>query len=122
LRDEDIHSWHLDPGITWSGGAIHNQTPLLVNTVGSYDHRPDAHCAIPNLYFGGDHVRNHIDLATMEGANESGRAAANAILDSADDPSPRAQIFPLVSLPAFAAAKAVDADRFRAGLPHLLDG
>ncbi|MGW0639542.1 hydroxysqualene dehydroxylase [Nocardia salmonicida] len=122
LRDEDIHSWHLDPGITWSGGAIHNQTPLLVNTVGSYDHRPEAHCAIPNLYFGGDHVRNHIDLATMEGANESGRAAANAILDSADDPSPRAQIFPLVSLPAFAAAKAVDADRFRAGLPHLLDG
>ncbi|MGW0324146.1 hydroxysqualene dehydroxylase [Nocardia sp. NPDC003183] len=122
LRDEDIHSWHLDPGITWSGTTIHNETPLLVNTVGSYDNRPDAHCAIPNLYFGGDHVRHHIDLATMEGANESGRAAANAILDAADDPSPRAQIFPLVSLPAFAAAKAIDADRFRAGLPHLLDG
>ncbi|PWV78951.1 uncharacterized protein with NAD-binding domain and iron-sulfur cluster [Nocardia neocaledoniensis] len=122
LRAEDIHSWHLDPGITWSGDGIHNATPLLVNTVGSYDHRPEAHCAIPNLYFGGDHVRSHIDLATMEGANESGRAAANAILDAADDPSPRAQIFPLVSLPAFAAAKALDADRFRAGLPHLLDG
>ncbi|MFE7717723.1 FAD-dependent oxidoreductase [Nocardia rhizosphaerihabitans] len=122
LRDEDIHSWHLDPGITWSGGGIHNETPLLVNTVGSYDNRPDAHCAIPNLYFGGDHVRSHIDLATMEGANESGRAAANAILDAADDPAPRAQIFPLVSPPAFAAAKAIDADRFRAGLPHLLDG
>ncbi|MEV0333385.1 FAD-dependent oxidoreductase [Nocardia sp. NPDC050717] len=122
LRAEDIHSWHLDPGITWSGDGIHNATPLLVNTVGSYDHRPDAHCAIPNLYFGGDHVRSHIDLATMEGANESGRAAANAVLDAADDPSPRAQIFPLVSLPAFAAAKALDADRFRAGLPHLLDG
>ncbi|GGN82532.1 hydroxysqualene dehydroxylase [Nocardia rhizosphaerihabitans] len=122
LRGEDIHSWHLDPGITWSGGGIHNETPLLVNTVGSYDNRPDAHCAIPNLYFGGDHVRSHIDLATMEGANESGRAAANAILDAADDPAPRAQIFPLVSPPAFAAAKAIDADRFRAGLPHLLDG
>ncbi|MGW4632068.1 hydroxysqualene dehydroxylase [Nocardia sp. NPDC004415] len=121
LRDEDIHSWHLDPGITWSGGGIHNATPLLVNTVGSYDHRPDAHCAIPNLYFGGDHVRSHIDLATMEGANESGRAAANAILDAADDPAPRATCFPLVELPAFAAAKALDADRFRAGLPHLLD-
>lgn len=122
LRGEDIHSWHLDPGITWSGGGIRNETPLLVNTVGSYDNRPEAHCAIPNLYFGGDHVRSHIDLATMEGANESGRAAANAILDAADDPAPRAQIFPLVSPPAFAAAKAIDADRFRAGLPHLLDG
>ncbi|APE35155.1 FAD-dependent oxidoreductase [Nocardia mangyaensis] len=122
LREEDIHSWHLDPGITWSGGAIHNATPLLVNTVGSYDNRPDAHCAIPNLFFGGDHVRSHIDLATMEGANESGRAVANAILDAADDPAPRAPILPLVSLPVFDAAKAIDADRFRAGLPHLLDG
>ncbi|KAF0844837.1 hydroxysqualene dehydroxylase [Nocardia caishijiensis] len=121
LRDEDIHSWHLDPGITWSADGIHNATPLLVNTVGSYDNRPEAHCAIPNLYFGGDHIRSHIDLATMEGANESGRAAANAVLDSADDPGSRATRFPLVDLPVFAGAKAVDADRFRAGLPHLLD-
>ncbi|MFE3542624.1 FAD-dependent oxidoreductase [Nocardia sp. NPDC059177] len=121
LRDEDIHSWHLDPGITWSSDGIHNATPLLVNTVGSYDNRPDAHCAIPNLYFGGDHIRSHIDLATMEGANESGRAAANAVLDSAGDPGSRASCFTLVDLPVFAGAKAVDADRFRAGLPHLLD-
>src|SRR5690606_8933080 len=80
LHADAIHSWHLDPGISWSGGTTHNETPLLVNTVGSYQHRPDAHCAIPNLFFGGDHVRTNIDLATMEGANEAGRAAANAIL------------------------------------------
>ncbi|MCP2289754.1 FAD-dependent oxidoreductase [Nocardia amikacinitolerans] len=122
LRDEDVHSWHLDPGITWRGGAIDNATPLLVNTVGSYDHRPDAHCAVPNLFFGGDHVRSNIDLATMEGANESGRAAANAIMDAADDPAPRAPIFPLVSLPIFDQAKRIDAERYRAGLPHVLDG
>ncbi|MGI5218208.1 hydroxysqualene dehydroxylase [Nocardia sp. CA-290969] len=121
LRDEDVHSWHLDPGISWSGGSTHNETPLLVNTVGSYDHRPHAHCAIPNLFFGGDHVRSHIDLATMEGANESGRNAANAIIDTADDPAPHAPVFPLVALPAFEAAKKIDADRFRAGLPHILD-
>jgi len=121
LRDEDVHSWHLDPGITWNGGAIDNATPLLVNTVGSYADRPYSHCAIPNLFFGGDHVRNHIDLATMEGANESGRTAANAIMDAADDPGSRAPVFPLVRLPIFEAAKAVDADRYRAGLPHLLD-
>lgn len=121
LRDEDIHSWHLDPGVSWSGGTAHNETPLLVNTVGSYDHRPYAHCAIPNLFFGGDHVRSHIDLATMESANESGRNAANAIIDAAGDPAPHAEVFPLVALPAFEAAKQIDADRFRAGLPHLLD-
>ncbi|MBF6399000.1 FAD-dependent oxidoreductase [Nocardia cyriacigeorgica] len=121
LHADAIHSWHLDPGISWSGGTTHNETPLLVNTVGSYQHRPDAHCAIPNLFFGGDHVRTNIDLATMEGANEAGRAAANAILDAAGDPAPRAVIHPLVELPIFAAAKQLDADRFRAGLPHVLD-
>ncbi|WP_280215588.1 hydroxysqualene dehydroxylase [Nocardia cyriacigeorgica] len=121
LHADAIHSWHLDPGISWSGGTTHNETPLLVNTVGSYQHRPDAHCAIPNLFFGGDHVRTNIDLATMEGANEAGRAAANAILDAAGDPAPRAVIHPLVELPIFAAAKRLDADRFRAGLPHVLD-
>jgi uncharacterized protein with NAD-binding domain and iron-sulfur cluster len=122
LRDEDIHSWHLDPGLTWSGGATHNETPLLVNTVGSWDWRPNATSAIPNLFFGGDHVRTHIDLPTMEAANESGRAAANGVMDAAGDPGGRAGIFPLVNLPIFDAAKKIDADRFRAGLPHLLDG
>ena len=120
LRDEDLASWHLDPGLTWSGGAAHNETPLLVNTIGSYDHRPEAHCAIGNLFFGGDHVRSHIDLATMEGANESGRAAANAIMDAAGDPGPRAGIFPMVEPPEFEPFKQVDAARYRAGLPHIM--
>ncbi|WP_280451414.1 hypothetical protein, partial [Nocardia cyriacigeorgica] len=55
--------------------------------------------------------------ATMDGANEAGRAAANPILHAAGDPAPRAVIHPLVELPIFAAAKRLDADRFRAGLP-----
>ncbi|MEV6279035.1 FAD-dependent oxidoreductase [Nocardia sp. NPDC051832] len=121
LHDADIHFWHLDPGVSWSGGGIHNETPLLVNTVGSYDKRPHAHCAIPNLFFGGDHVRSHIDLATMESANESGRAITNAVLDAAGDPAPRVTIHPLVSLPVFEPLKQLDADRFRRGLPHVMD-
>ncbi|MGN2637634.1 hydroxysqualene dehydroxylase [Nocardia takedensis] len=120
LRDGDVHSWHLDPGVSWSGGVTHNETPLLVNTVGSYDHRPTAHCAIENLFFGGDHVRNVIDLATMEGANESGRSVANAVMDAAGDSAGRAAIFPAVQPAEFAALRAVDRDRYRAGLPHLL--
>jgi len=121
LRDEDIHSWHLDPGVTWSDGTTHNETPLLVNTIGSYDNRPTAHSAIPNLFFGGDHVRNNIDLATMEGANESGRSVANAILDAAGDSAPRAAIFPMVAPAEFEPFKRIDSDRYRAGLPHVLD-
>ncbi|WP_329089905.1 hypothetical protein OG979_36450 [Actinomadura citrea] len=43
----------------------------------------------------GDYVRTHVDLATMEGANESGRAAVNALLDG---------------------LKKLDAQRYRSGL------
>ncbi|MFE6857827.1 FAD-dependent oxidoreductase [Nocardia sp. NPDC057668] len=120
LRDEDIHSWFLDPGVHWDGGAAVNDTPLLVNTAGSYDHRPTSHCGIENLFFAGDHVRTHIDLATMEGANESGRTAANAILDAAADNAARAPIYPLFAPPIFEPLKQLDAQRYRAGLPHVL--
>ncbi|WP_067677720.1 hypothetical protein [Nocardia miyunensis] len=65
-------------------------------------------------------MRTHIDLATMEGANESGRAAANAIVDAAGDPGPRAGIFPLVEPPELEPFKQLDAARYRAGLPHIL--
>jgi uncharacterized protein with NAD-binding domain and iron-sulfur cluster len=82
LRDEELVSWHLDPGITWEP-AISNATPLMVNTADSYRHRPTADATISNFFIGGDHVRTNIDLATMEGANESGRRVANAILDAA---------------------------------------
>ncbi|RMI31496.1 FAD-dependent oxidoreductase [Nocardia stercoris] len=123
LRKQDIHSWFLDPGVRFDAdGTTGNDTPLLVNTIGSWDNRPEATCAVPNLFFAGDHVRTHIDLATMEGANESGRAAANGVLDAAGDSATRATIFPLFAPPVFDPLKQLDADRYRAGLPHLLDG
>ncbi|MEO9329863.1 hydroxysqualene dehydroxylase [Gordonia aurantiaca] len=121
LRSEDIVTWSLDPGITWSGNRTFNATPLMVNTKGSYENRPNAYTKIPNLFIGGDHVRSNIDLATMEGANESGRRVTNAIIAAADSPAPSAQIFPLWELPLLEPLKQLDRDRYRAGLPHILD-
>src|SRR5262249_16987696 len=37
--------------------------------------------AIHNLFLAGDYVQNDMDLATMEGANETARRAVNAILE-----------------------------------------
>ncbi|RJO73318.1 FAD-dependent oxidoreductase [Nocardia panacis] len=121
IRDEDLLGWHLDPGITWGAAGIANATPLLVNVAGTYRHRPDAATEIPNLFLCGDHLRTNIDLATMEGANEAGRRAANAILDAAGDSGSRAAIFPLWELPAFDALKDLDRERYRAGQPHLME-
>ena len=123
LPKNAIHSWFLDPGIEWDPrrGRNTNRTPLLINTVGSWADRPAATTRIPNLFLAGDYVRTDIDLATMEGANESARRASNAILDSWGSKQSRAETFRLYDPPEFAALKAVDARLFAAGLPNALD-
>ena len=84
LTDDMIDSWHLDPAIKWHPARQRNSNdePLLVNTVGTWEKRPTAKTEIPNLFLAGDYVQTDVDLATMEGANESGRAAVNALLEA----------------------------------------
>ncbi|TDB90372.1 FAD-dependent oxidoreductase [Actinomadura sp. 7K534] len=123
LPDDLVHSWFLDPAISWdaSAGRNSNDEPLMVNTVGSWQKRPHPRTEVPNLFLAGDYVRTSVDLATMEGANESGRAAVNALLDAADSPAERAQIWPLYQPPELDGLKEIDAHRFRTGRPNLFD-
>jgi uncharacterized protein with NAD-binding domain and iron-sulfur cluster len=94
---------------------------LLINTAGSLDNRPHAATAIPNLFLAADYVRCDVDLATMEGANEAGREAANAILDAAGSGAPRVPIGTLWEAPTWDHAKDIDEQRYRASQPNLLD-
>ncbi|QFG24230.1 FAD-dependent oxidoreductase [Actinomadura sp. WMMB 499] len=123
LPDDMVHSWFLDPAITWdpSAGGNVNDEPLMVNTVGSWAKRPEARTAIPNLFLAGDYVRTSVDLATMEGANESGRAAVNALLDAADSAAERVEMWKLHRPPELDGLKDLDARRFRAGRPNVFD-
>ncbi|NEA29135.1 hydroxysqualene dehydroxylase [Actinomadura bangladeshensis] len=123
LPDDLLHSWFLDPAISWnpSTGRNANDEPLMVNTVGSWKNRPAPQTKIPNLFMAGDYVRTGIDLATMEGANESGRAAVNALLDAAGSPATRAKVWPLYQPPELDGLKDLDARRYRAGQPNLFD-
>lgn len=120
LDENDVVSWFIDPGLHWGTGGIANDTPLLINTVGSWANRPDARTAIPNLFLSGDYVRTDIDLATMESANESARAAVTALLEAADSPAAPPSLYRLHEPPELEPARRIDADRYRAGLPHLL--
>lgn len=122
IVDDALVSWYLDPaiGIT-PGQATTNDEPLLINTVGSWEHRPDAATGIPNLFLASDYVRTDIDLATMEAANEAGRAATNAILERSDSPAAPARMFHLFQHPELLALRELDAQRYRLGLPHALD-
>lgn len=80
LRDEDRLGSRLDANVTFTAEGARNSSPLLVHPPGSWNSRPEARSAIVNLMFAADYVRTTTDLATMEGANEAARLAANAIL------------------------------------------
>jgi uncharacterized protein with NAD-binding domain and iron-sulfur cluster len=121
--EDVVHSWFLDPGVQWdpAAGRNSNQTPLLVNTVGTWEKRPTSRTAVPNLFLAGDYVQTNIDLATMEGANESARTAVNALLDAAGSGAERAETYQLYRSPALEAVKQTDALLYRAGQPNALD-
>lgn len=123
LRDDNVHSWFLDPAIAWdpAAGVNTNEEELLVNTVSSWEKRPDAVTGVPNLFLAGDYVRTDVDLATMEGANESARVAVNALLDVAAPNAEKAQTYRLYDPPEFEAFKAADAQLYAAGLPNAFD-
>ena len=120
LRDEDLHSWFLDPDIEndpTRPGFLRNVEPLLVNLVDTWALRPEATTAIPNLFLASDYVRTHTDLATMEGANEAARRAVNGLLDAVKFDGPRCEIWPLHEPEILAPWRLYDAQRYESGLP-----
>ncbi|WP_183094632.1 hydroxysqualene dehydroxylase [Nocardioides stalactiti] len=123
LPDDVLHSWFLDPAIKWDPVSRRNSNdePLLINTVDSWDKRPTARTAIPNLFMAGDFCKTNIDLATMEGANESGRQAANAIAEEASAPGTPAKIYQLHRPKEWEALKIVDKQLYKAGQKNLFD-
>lgn len=121
LPDSIRHSSFLDPGIRETGSGLANDTPLFVNTIGSYRYRPDSKTSIGNLFLAGDYVRTDINLATMESANESGRQAVNALLDAAGVTGGRVPIQTLYQPPELDGLKRIDAARYAVGLPNVFD-
>lgn len=119
LDEANIHSWFLDSDIVLPNpsGAV-NLEPLLINTAGSWQYRPEAATAIENFYLAADFVRTHTDLATMEGANEAGRRAVNAILERTASTEPRCHVWPLHEPLLLLPLREYDLVRFKLGLPH----
>ncbi|TVT33929.1 hypothetical protein FNH05_26860, partial [Amycolatopsis rhizosphaerae] len=121
LPDSIIQSTFIDPAITGlATPGVADDEPLLINTPGSWNLRPEATTALPNLYLAADYVRSDVNLATMEGANEAGRKAANAIIQRSGG-SGSATLFGLYQPNEFAAIFAADDTRYDAGLPNAFD-
>jgi uncharacterized protein with NAD-binding domain and iron-sulfur cluster len=124
LDDSMLHSWYLDEAITEADGALRNDEPFLMNSIGSWDLRPEASTALGNLFLAADYVRTYsnVDFATMETANEAGRRAVTALLKAAGAAdAPPVATYDRYELPEFAQAKAIDRERWKQGLAHILD-
>lgn len=98
LADANLADWFLDPSIVFPNptGAT-NLEPLMINTAGSWEYRPEASVPdVSNLFLAADYVRTWTDLATMESANEAARRAVNAILDAVGwESDDRCELYPL---------------------------
>ena len=117
LKDEQLHSWSLDPSISREEGTTANEEPLLVNLVDTWKLRPEAVSQIPNLFLASDYVRTHTDLATMEAANEAARRAVNGILDAVGSDAARCGVWQLHEPEIFAPSRELDFIRYTQGLP-----
>jgi uncharacterized protein with NAD-binding domain and iron-sulfur cluster len=95
LRARDVIGQHIDDDVHFGPTPRDNRSPLLIHPPGSWSMRPAVVTAYDNLALAGDYVQNPMDLATMEGANATGRMAANRLLDAAaHDPHDRAMVVP----------------------------
>lgn len=120
LHEANILAWHLDPAISFptpgSPDSAVNAEPLLINTIGSWEHRPDAVTGLDNFFVASDYVQTHTDLATMEGANEAARRAVNGILKASGSRERRCDVWELEEPAIFAPLKAYDRLRYELGL------
>jgi len=62
-------------------GKLKTTNPKWVNTLDTYKYRPETITGIPNLLLGGAHCNTTTDIWSMEGAVESGKAAAEKIIN-----------------------------------------
>ncbi|AHG03119.1 phytoene dehydrogenase [Halobacterium sp. DL1] len=118
LPDEARVSHFLDPALGQGEGGLTNDAPLVINTVGSLRHRPEAGTEAENFVLAADYVRVETDLATMEAANEAGRRAANAVLSRSRVHARPCEVWGLDEPAVFDPLKRQDRLRYELGLPH----
>jgi 15-cis-phytoene desaturase len=119
LQDGNLLRWFMDPDVGFPNPTtVTNLEPLMINTSGSLQYRPEARTEIPNLFLASDYVKTYTDVACMEAANEAARRAVNGVLDHAGSAAPRASVWPLGEPDYFQPLIEYDRLRFGLGLPH----
>jgi 15-cis-phytoene desaturase len=96
FRPGDIMGWHIDDDVLLCDArknVLGQRHPLMVHPPGIYSARPDAVSGISGLSLAGEYLRTSVDLATMEGATESGKMAARQALQALGHSTPHVELF-----------------------------
>jgi 15-cis-phytoene desaturase len=121
IKDANLVAWFLDPDIQFPNpSAAVNAEPLLINTAGSFQYRPEAQVELENFFVASDYVRTYTDIACMEAANEAARRAVNCLLAASGSTAPQAQLWPLEEPAFLKPIQEIDRIRFTLNLPHHL--
>jgi 15-cis-phytoene desaturase len=121
IDDQTLVSWFLDPDIEFPNpGEATNAEPLLINTAGSLQFRPEAQVELDNFFVASDYVRTYTDIACMEAANEAARRAVNCVLLASGSSAAPAQLWPLEEPDFLKPLQELDRMRFALGRPHRL--
>jgi uncharacterized protein with NAD-binding domain and iron-sulfur cluster len=121
IDDTKLVGYFLDPDIEFPNpGTATNAEPLLINTAGSLQYRPEAQVALENFFVASDYVRTFTDIACMEAANEAARRAVNCLLLASGSTAPPAQLWPLEEPAFLKPLQEIDRIRYTLGLPHHL--
>jgi hypothetical protein len=120
LEDHNVIHTYLADSCHRSNGQWVNEEPLLINTAGSWKHRPPAVTGIDNLFLASDYVQTNTDLATMESANEAARRAVNGILDASGSSASKCAVWEHEEPFVFEPLKRIDRELFLRGFAHPL--
>jgi 15-cis-phytoene desaturase len=122
IEDANLVTWFLDPDIEFPNPSqATNAEPLLINTAGSLQYRPEAQVELENFFVASDYVRTYTDIACMEAANEGARRAVNCLLAASGANAQPAQLWPLEEPEFLKPLQEVDRIRFSLSLPHHLE-
>jgi uncharacterized protein with NAD-binding domain and iron-sulfur cluster len=122
IEDANLVTWFLDPDIEFPNPSqATNAEPLLINTAGSLQYRPEAQVELENFFVASDYVRTYTDIACMEAANEAARRAVNCLLAASGANAQAAQLWPLEEPEFLKPLQEIDRIRFSLSLPHHLE-
>jgi 15-cis-phytoene desaturase len=122
IDDATLVAWFLDPDIQFPNpSSATNAEPLLINTAGSLQYRPEAQVELANLFVASDYVRTYTDIACMEAANEAARRAVNCLLLASASTASPAQLWPFEEPAFLKPIQEIDRIRFLLRLPHTIN-